>query len=49
MFSQAFLKDFAKIIYDFPVYGTVKNLITYFAEAFRSVSRYQFTSLLPFL
>ena len=33
IFSQAFLKDFAKITCDFPLYGIVKNLIIYFAEA----------------
>ena len=46
--SQAFLKDFAKIICDFPLYGIVKNLIIYFAEAFRYFSHYQLTTHLPF-
>ena len=46
--SQAFLKDVAKITCDSPLYGIVKNLIIYFAEAFRYVSYYQFTTLLPF-
>ena len=48
IFSQAFLKDFAKITCDFPLYGIVKNLIIYFAEAFRYFSHYQFTTLIPF-
>ena len=43
-FAKAFLKDFA----DFPLYGIVKNLIIYFAEAFWCFSHYQFTTLLPF-
>ena len=47
-FSQAFLKDFAKIICDFPLYEIVKNLIIYLADAFRYYSHYQFTTLLPF-
>ena len=52
IFSQAFLKAFAKAFVkdfaDFPLYGIVKNLIIYFAEAFWYFSRYQFTTLLPF-
>ena len=44
IFSQAFLnKRFAKITYDLALYGIVKNLIIYFAEAFRSFSHYQST------
>ena len=43
--AKGFLKDFA----DFPLYGIVKNLIIYFAEAFRYFSYYQFTTLFPFL
>ena len=33
---------------DFPLYGIVKYLIIYFAEAFRYFFNYQFTTLLPF-
>ena len=36
--SQAFLKGFAKISCDVNLYGTVKNLIIYFAETFRCFS-----------
>ena len=32
--SQAFLKGFAKIACDVKLYGTVRNLIIYFAEHF---------------
>ena len=38
IFSRAFLKDFAKIGCDVNLYGTVRNLITYFAETFRCFS-----------
>ena len=48
IFSQAFLKDFAKITSDFPLYRIVKNLVIYFAEISRYFSHYQFTTLLPF-
>ena len=52
IFSQAFLKNFAKAFLkdfaNFPLYGIVKNLIIYFAEAFWYFSHYQFTTLLPF-
>ena len=34
-FSQAFIKNFAKITCDFPLYGMVKNLMICFAEAFQ--------------
>ena len=33
--SQAFLKGFAKIACDVKLYGTVRNLIIYFAETFQ--------------
>ena len=33
--SQAFLKGFARIPCDVKLYGTVRNLIIYFAETFR--------------
>ena len=49
IFSQAFLKDFAKITFDFPLNGSVKNLIIYFPGAFSYFSHYQLTTLLPFL
>ena len=40
---------FAEITRDFPLYGMVKkNLIIFFAKAFRYFSHYQFTTLLPF-
>ena len=39
---------FAKITCDFPLYGIVKDLIIYFAKAFRYFSHYQFTTLHPF-
>ena len=52
IFSQAFLKDFAKAFLknfaDFPLYGIVKILIIFFAEAFWYFSYYQFTTLFPF-
>ena len=48
IFSLAFLKDFDKITCDFPLYGIVKNLTIFFAEAFRYSSNYQLTTLLPF-
>ena len=35
--TQAFLKGFAKIACDIKLYGTVRNLIIYFAETFRSL------------
>ena len=43
--TEAFLKDFA----DFPLYGIVKHLIIYYAEAVWYFSHYQFTTLTPFL
>ena len=43
--SQAFPERFAKIAYDISI---SKNLIIYFAEAFRYFSHYQFITLLPF-
>ena len=43
-FAKAFLKDFA----GFPLYGIVKNIIIYFAEAFWYFSHNQFTTLFPF-
>ena len=46
--SQAFLKGFAKIACDVSFYGTVKNLIIYFAETFRCFSHDQFITLLLF-
>ena len=52
IFSQAFLKNFAKAFLkdfaNFPLYGIVKNLIIYFAEAFWYFSHYHFTTLLLF-
>ena len=52
IFSQVFFKDFAKAFLkdfaDFPLYGIVKDLIIFFAEAFRYFSHYQFTMLLHF-
>ena len=48
IFSLSFLKDFAKSTCDFPLYGIVKNLTIFFAEAFRYFSNYQLTTLLPF-
>ena len=41
IFLQAFFKNFTKITCDFPLYGIIKNLIIYFAEAFRYFSHYQ--------
>ena len=49
IFSQAFLKDFAKIACDVPFYGKVKNLIINFAKAFRYFSHYQFIAPLSIL
>ena len=46
IFSQAFLKDFAKITCDFPLHGIGKNLINYFAEALQYFSHYQFIKFL---
>ena len=48
IFSQAFLKDFAKTTCNFALYEIIKNLIIYFAEAFRYFSHCKFTTLLPF-
>ena len=49
IFSRAFLKDFAKIGCDVNLYGTVRNLIIYFAETFRCFFNDQFITLLLFL
>ena len=48
--SQAFLKGFAKIACDVKLYGTVRNLIIYFAETFRCLLLlfYKFITLLLF-
>ena len=46
-FSEAFLKEFAKITCGFPLYGIVKNLKIYSAEAFRYFSHHQLATLLP--
>ena len=48
--SQAFLKGFAKIACDVKLYGTVRNLIIYFAETFRCLLLlfYEFITLLLF-
>ena len=43
--SQVFFKGFAC---DATLYGIVKNITTYFSEAFRCFSHYQFITLLPF-
>ena len=47
IFSQAFLKDFAKITCDFALYGIVRKII-YFVGAFRYFSYYEFTTLHPY-
>ena len=46
--SQAFLKGFAKIACDVKLYGTVRNLIIYFAETFQCLLLlfYKFITLL---
>ena len=36
--SEAFLKGFAKIACDVKLYGTVRNVIIYWAETFRCLS-----------
>ena len=48
--SQAFLKGFAKIACDVKLYGTVRNLIIYFAETFQCLLLlfYKFITLLLF-
>ena len=48
--SQAFLKGFAKIACDVKLYGTVRNLIIYFAENVRCLLLlfYKFNTLLFF-
>ena len=48
--SQPFLKGFAKIACNFKLYGTVRNLIIYFAETFRCLLLlfYKFITLLLF-
>ena len=46
--SQAFLNGFAKITCDVNLFGTVKNLIIYFAQTFRCFSHDQFITLLLF-
>ena len=48
--SQTFLKGFAKIACDVKLYGTVRNLIIYFAETFRCLLLlfYKFITLLLF-
>ena len=48
--SQGFVKGFAKIAYDVKLYGTVRNLIIYFAETFRCLLLlfYKFITLLLF-
>ena len=46
--SEEFPKGFAKIPCDVNLYGTVKNLIIYFAEILRRFSHDQFLTLLLF-